>query len=159
MFSTADLCDAHGDLAVADSIFNDYGQRRVFAGEIVTIRVPADFLLVKQTLGAAGGGKVLVVDGGGATGYALLGDRLAGLARDNGWSGVIVNGCVRDSAELGRIDIGIRALSTCPRRPAMEGAGQSGVEVRFAGVTFVPGHYVYADADGLVIAATPLPGA
>ena len=157
LFSTADLCDLHGEaLQVADPVFRDLGGLRCFGGPVHTLRVFEDFGLVKQALERKGDGGVLVVDGGGSLRCALLGDRLATLGINNGWRGVIVNGCVRDTAVLAELAIGIRALNANPTRPAREGAGEAGIEVTFAGVTFRPGSWVCADSDGIVISAAAL---
>src|SRR3954464_6287502 len=111
-----------------------------------------DNALVQQALAAAGRGRVLVVDGGGSLRCALVGGRLAGVAQQNGWAGILINGCVRDSAEIRRIQVGIRALNTAPMASRKDGAGRQGGEVRFAGVPFVPGHFLYADSDGILLA-------
>ena len=87
------------------------------------------------------------------TGYALIGDMLAQLGKNNGWSGIIISGCIRDSAVIVTIDIGVKALGTSPRKSVKKGAGDRDIPVTFAGATFNPGHYLYADQDGIVIAA------
>jgi regulator of ribonuclease activity A len=103
-----------------------------------------------------GQGKVLVVDGGGSKRCALLGDLLAAKAVENGWNGILVNGCIRDSAEIAGMPIGVMALGTHPLKSVKKGIGESGVPVRFAGVTFKAGDYLYADEDGVILTATPL---
>lgn len=152
-FTTADLCDAFAaSLQLAEPLFHDFGGASRFAGPIDTLRVFEDNALVRQALETKGQGRVLVVDGGGSLRSALVGGRLAVLAQENGWAGLIVNGCVRDSVETRRVAVGIKALSTCPMRSGKSGAGERGVAVSFAGVTFSPGHFVYADEDGVVVA-------
>jgi regulator of ribonuclease activity A len=152
-FATADLCDAFAPLVhLAAPIFREYGGQSRFAGPIDTVRVSEDNALVAQTLDTAGLGRVLVVDGGGSLRCALVGGRLAALAHANGWVGLVINGCVRDSAELREIPLGVRAINTSPMRSGKTGAGQWGVAVSFAGVTFSPGHFLYADEDGIVVA-------
>src|SRR5690606_34782689 len=101
-------------------------------------------------------GRVLVVDGGGSMRCALFGDKLAALAVKNGWSGVVVNGCIRDSAQIGTMDIGMKALAAHPLKSVKNDYGRAEVIVQFAGVTFTPGHYLYADADGIIVSAEPL---
>ncbi len=155
--ATADLCDAFPDrVTVAEPLFRDWGGASRFAGPIETVSVFEDNALVRQVLESEGAGRVLVVDGGGSLRTALLGGRLARLARENGWSGIVVNGCVRDAAELAATPVGVKALNTSPRRSASAGRGERGVPVTFAGVTFTPGHWLYADADGVVVAASEL---
>ena len=151
--STADLCDAHPQrVRVVEALFQDYGGIRQFSGPIETVRVYEDNALVGGMLEQKGEGRILVIDGGGSLRCALLGGRLAGLARANGWSGLLINGCVRDRAELAAVSIGIRALNTNPMRPSKGGKGESGLAVSFAGVTFAPGKVLYADDDGIVVA-------
>ena len=150
--SIADLHDEHGlDVQLADPVFRNYGGRLSFAGEIETIRVFNDFKLVKQVLQSPGRGRVLVIDGGGSSHVALLGDRLAKMGVDNQWSGIIVNGCIRDSGVIATLPIGVKALNTCPIKPSMVDDGEQGVRVMFAHVIFEKGHVVYADGDGVLV--------
>ncbi len=152
MTPTSDLCDRFGDrVAVAQPLFRDFGGRAAFAGAIETVRVFEDNGLIRRILETEGVGRVLVVDGGGSQRSALVGGRLAALAAANGWSGVVVNGCVRDVGALGTAAVGVKALAACPRAPSKTGAGEQGVPVTFAGVTFTPGHAVWGDGDGLVV--------
>jgi regulator of ribonuclease activity A len=154
---TADLCDDHGDrVQVCEPIFHAFGGRRAFHGPISTVRCFEDNSRVKEAVEGPGAGRVLVVDGGGSRRHALLGDKLGLAAVDNGWAGVIIHGCIRDSAELGRMDLGIRALGTMPLRSDKRGEGDRDVPVRFAGVTFRPGEYIYVDEDGIIVAAMAL---
>ena len=111
---------------------------------------------VKEAVESPGAGRVLVVDGGGSRRRALFGGNLGSAAVSNGWAGVIIHGCIRDSAELGRLDLGIRALGTMPLRSIKRGEGERDVPVRFAGASFRPGDFVYADEDGVVVARGPL---
>jgi regulator of ribonuclease activity A len=155
---TPDLCDRFGDrIAVAEPVFRDFGGREAFAGGIETVRVFEDNALVRRVLETEGRGRVLVVDGGGSRRCALVGGRLAALASSNGWSGIVVNGCVRDVREIGAAAVGVKALAACPRPPSRTGAGEQGVVVSFAGVTFTPGHPLWGDQDGLVVGEPGLP--
>ena len=156
-FSTADLCDEHGDkVQAAAPILRDYGGATAFGGVIATVKVYDDNTSVRAMLETRGDGRVLVVDGGGSLRCALVGDRLAQLALDNGWGGIVVNGCVRDSAALARLPLGIKALATHPRRSEKAGPGQVNVPVTFAGVSFEPGLHLYADGDGVILSAVAL---
>jgi regulator of ribonuclease activity A len=150
---TTDLCDEFGaDVSVAEPLFRDWGGARSFAGPIETVRVFEDNALVRQMLEKPGQGRVLVVDGGGSLRTALVGGNLAALAHTNGWAGLVVHGCIRDAAEIAATPIGVKALSVIPRKSAKAGAGESGVPVTFAGVTFFPGAHLFADRDGIVVA-------
>jgi regulator of ribonuclease activity A len=154
---TADLCDEHGErVQVCEPVFHAFGGRKAFHGPISTVRCFEDNSRVKEAVEGPGQGKVLVVDGGGSRRRALLGDKLGEAAVRNGWAGVIIHGCIRDSAELGRMDLGIRALGTMPLRSDKRGEGERDVPVRFAGVTFRPGEYVYVDEDGVIVAPQAL---
>lgn len=162
IFKTPDLLDDNealvraGNIRVVAPMFNDYGGRQAFCGQIVTLKLFEDNSLVRETLGKDGKGNVLVVDGGGSLRCALVGDQLGALAHKNGWEGIVVYGCVRDSAELKQVDVGIRALNTHPLRSTRKGVGELGLAVTFGGVTFTPGEWLYADEDGVIVATTAL---
>ena len=157
MFSTADLYDEYGEnLQVATPVLNDYGGRKIFSGPISTVKVFEDNSLVRAALEESGDGKVLVVDGGSSLRCALLGDMLADLGKTNNWSGVIVNGCIRDSAVIATIDFGVKALDTNPRKSVKKGVGERDIPISFADVTFNPGDYIYADTDGIIISTQKL---
>jgi regulator of ribonuclease activity A len=156
-FSTADLYDANPDaVQVAEPLYRSFGGISSFWGPVATVKVFEDNSLVRQTLQEPGQGRVLLVDGGGSMQCALLGDRLAQLAIDNGWRGLVVHGCVRDSKELAQMPIGIKALAANPRRSGKRGDGERGILVFFAGVTVHDGDWLYADEDGILISSTRL---
>jgi len=156
-FSTPDICDDFlADLQVLEPLFSEYGASEPFSGEVVTIKCFEDNTLLKQTLGTDGTGKVMVVDGGGSLRRGLLGDLLAATAADNGWQGVVINGCVRDVEILKTIRLGVRALNCHPVRSDKRNEGQLNVPVAFAGVNFRPGQYLYADENGILVADSKL---
>ncbi len=149
---TADLSDAEGDRLLPCSLpWRSFGGVSSFAGPAATITCRDDNGLVRDALSQPGGGRVLVVDGHGSLGAALVGDVLAGLALHNGWSGVIVHGAVRDVVGLATVDLGVFALGTNPRRGLREGTGEHGTPVSFGGVTVHPGRRVFADEDGVLV--------
>ena len=152
MTSTADLLDLHGDAAaVCELAFRSYGGREAFEGSISTVRCFEDNVVLKGRVAEPGEGGVLVVDGGGSLRVALLGDMVATLALEHGWSGLVINGCVRDVAVLRALDLGIVALGSNPRPSAKTGVGEAGEPVTFGGVTFRPGDHLAYDADGIVL--------
>ncbi len=153
---TADLMDAFPASALCKPVFRIFGGNPCFHGRIRTIRAREDFSRIRQLLSTPGRQGVLVVDGGGATDRAMLGDRLAAMAIDNGWTGIILNAVIRDSAEINRMPIGVRALGTSPAKSACNGEGEIDVPVRFAGVAFHPGDHAYADEDGVLISRSAL---
>jgi len=154
---TADLIDQHGDVLLScETQFRQFGGRRFFHGPVRTIRTLEDNALIRRLLGEPGHGAVLVVDGGGSLRTALLGDMIAASACQHGWAGVILHGAVRDTVALGRIDLGIKALGSNPRKSAKALAGTVDGPVTFGGATFTPGHWVYSDDDGVVVSPRPL---
>ncbi len=156
-FATADLYDKYEEkLQIATPMFNSYGGKKVFSGPASTVKVFEDNSLVRAALEEPGEGRVLVVDGGASLRCALVGDMLAELGKDNGWQGIIVYGCIRDSAVIANIDIGLKALNTNPRKSVKKGVGDRDVIISFADVTINPGDHIYADEDGVVISAEKL---
>jgi len=156
-YSTPDLCDDHPELVrVLEPMMVNFGGRESFGGEIVTIKCHEDNSLVKENAGKPGHGKVMVVDGGGSLRRALLGDMIAENAVKNGWEGLVIYGCVRDVDALVTLDLGVQALASIPLKTDKRGIGDLNVELTFGGVTFVPGEYVYADNNGVVVSAKPL---
>lgn len=159
MRGTADLCDDHGDhVQVCEPVFHMYGGRRAFHGPISTVFCFEDNSRVKEAVESPGNGQVLVVDGGGSRRCALVGDVLAGAGLDNGWAGVIVAGCVRDTAALASLGIGVMALGVMPRRSEKQGQGVRDVPLEILGARVRPDDYVYADEDGVVFSPRPLSG-
>ncbi len=155
--ATTDLSDQfEAELTYCQTLLPSFGGRSAFQGPISTVSVLEDNVLVRKRLETPGDGHILVVDGGGSMNCALLGDIVAGLAVENEWAGVIINGCVRDAATLRSMPLGVRALGTHPRRSKKEGKGEVDVPVTFGGVTFRPGQYAYVDIDGIVIAPRKL---
>ncbi len=159
-FATCDLCDAYksdsdGAFRVLPPVFRDFGGRLKFAGPVSTVKCFEDNSLVKAAVDSAGHGRVLVVDGGGSLRRALVGGNLAASAAKNGWAGVVVDGCVRDAAELAQCDVGIRALALMPLPTEKRSEGQRDVAVQVQGAWVRPGDWLYADADGIVLMAAP----
>ncbi|MDY6869728.1 MAG: ribonuclease E activity regulator RraA [Actinomycetota bacterium] len=150
--ATADLVDDIGpDVRSCDLQLRQFGGRPEFAGRVTTVRCFQDNALLKSVLSEPGDGGVLVIDGDGSLHTALVGDVIAALGRDNGWSGLIVNGAVRDASTLRTLGIGIKALGTNPRKSTKTGAGERDVSVEFGGVRFTPGDVAYSDDDGIVV--------
>ena len=160
-FATCDLCDAHksdgsGAFRVLPPVFRDFGGVQVFCGPVSTVKCFEDNSLVKAAVDAPGQGRVLVVDGGGSLRRALLGGNLGAAAARNGWAGVVIDGCVRDVAELATHPAGIRALAAMPLPTEKCNEGQRDVPVQIQGVWVRPGDWLYADADGIVVAGQRL---
>ena len=151
--ATADLCDAHPDVVKVCHIpFRSFGQTAAFHGPIRTLSVLDDNALVRQALERPGHGAVLVVNGGGSLKRALVGDNLATLALDNGWAGIVVHGAIRDSGVIDTMPVGIKAVGTTPLRADRDAIGEIDIPTAFGGVIFTPGDWLYADADGVIVA-------
>ena len=156
-FLTTDLCDAHPDLVrVVEPLFTNYGGKVCFGGPIVTVKCHEDNSVVRDTAATPGHGRVMVVDGGASMRRSLLGDMIAENAVKNGWQGFIIYGCIRDVDAIRELDIGVQALGRIPLRTDKRGIGQRDIAVTFGGVTFRPGEFVYADNNGIIVAAQAL---
>ena len=150
--STCDLSDEHGENArIPSPVFRDFGSRAAFHGRAVTVKCFEDNSRVKELLATPGHGRVLVVDGGGSTRCALLGDMIAQDAVANGWAGIVVFGCVRDTAVLAGLDIGIKAIGASPRRSTRRGEGTAHIPVDLAGIQVTESDVVIADSDGIIV--------
>jgi len=157
MLSLPDLCDKFPDsVTVTEPVFTDYGATLQFNGEIVTLKCFEDNSLVKEAVALPGTGKVLVIDGGGSLRRALLGDLLAETAAKNGWQGFLIYGCVRDVELLKTINVGIKALNVHPMKTDKRGEGQKNIVVKFSGVDFIPGEFLYADENGILVSGQKL---
>ena len=155
--ATADIADIHdSEVRSCDIQFRNFGGKTEFCGEIHTISCFQDNGLVKKTLNSPGEGKVLVVDGHGSMHTALMGDMIAEAGVENGWAGVIINGPIRDSAEVAKMNFGCKALGSNPRKSKKDAVGEENIVLRLGGVDFVPGQYVYADSDGVVVSESPV---
>jgi regulator of ribonuclease activity A len=157
--TTADLSDANPQVNIAEPLFRDFGALKSFQGPVVTVKAFEDNALVRTLLEEPGAGQVLVVDGGGSMRCALVGGNLAQLGVTNGWHGLVVYGCIRDSEEIREMPIGVKALGTHPRK-SEKGlhTGHRDRPVTFAGVTFRSGQWLYADPDGILISEIALQG-
>jgi regulator of ribonuclease activity A len=153
--NTTDLCDDFiSELKIAKPIgFKDFGNKKSFYGKIVTVKVFENNPLVRQTLSENGAGKVLVVDGGGSDKYALMGDNIAELAKNNSWAGIVIFGAIRDSKAISKLDIGVKALYLNPQKSGKNNVGELNVKVTFADIDFLPDEYIYCDEDGIVVSA------
>jgi len=156
-FKTTDLYDKYLEqLQVAAPIFSDFGGKAAFNGQIVTLKAVDDNSFLKTSFEQDGTGKVLVVDASASMRCAMMGDVMAALGASNGWQGIIINGCIRDSADVSKVNIGVKALATTPRKTVKRNQGVLNIPVHFADVSFKPGEFIYADEDGVVVSTMSL---
>lgn len=160
--TTAEVCDANtsliatGELRVLQPDFQIYGRRQIFSGPVVTLKVFEDNYLVREFLEEKGNGRVLVVDGGASMRCAILGGNPVVQAQNNGWAGIVVNGCIRDVDEINGCDIGVRALASNPVKSNKKGVGEKHVPVHIAGIRICDGEWLYADTDGILVSKMEL---
>ena len=155
-WTTPDLCDQYPDIQVAEPVFRGYGGRVAFAGPAVTVKCFEDNSRVRELAATPGEGRVIVVDGGGSLRRALLGDQIAANAVTHGWSGFLIFGCVRDVDALAALPLGVQALASHPMKTDKRGLGEVDVPVAFAGLSIAPGDWIYADANGVIVATSSL---
>lgn len=152
-----DLFDLYPEqLQLAQPLFNDYGGKVIFSGEIITVSCFNDNSKVKELVATDGTGKVMVVDGKASLTNALLGDMLAEKAVENGWQGIVINGCIRDAGTIATLPIGVKALGCNPIKTEKLGVGDVNINIAFAGISFKAGEFIYGDANGLAISKKPL---
>lgn len=154
--STPDLSDQAPEAQAIELQFGNYGKIREFGGRAVTIKCHEDNSLVKECVEQPGEGRVIVVDGGGSMRRSLLGDMLAEKAAANGWSGLVINGVIRDVDQIGETALGVQALGTCPVKTEKLGMGQKDLSVSIGGVDIAPGDYIYADNNGVLVSKIAL---
>lgn len=152
-----DLFDQYEQqLKLAEPLFNDYGGNTIFSGEIVTVSCLNDNSKVKELVATDGHGKVMVVDGKGSLTRALLGDMLAEQAVENGWQGIVINGCIRDTGTISTLSLGVKALGCNPIKTEKLGVGEINKTINFANIQFIPGQYIYGDTNGLAVSEKQL---
>lgn len=157
MWCTPDLCDDFpNDVMVLPPMFQSFGGKSAFAGKVVTVKCFEDNSRVKELAATPGQGCVMVVDGGGSTRAALIGDLIAANAVSNGWQGIIINGSCRDVHELKTMDFGVFALASFPVKSTRKGAGDANVEIDIAGTKINSDMWVYADETGVVLSKKSL---
>ena len=152
-----EICDLYANrVKVLELTLSNFGAKQTFYGQIVTLKAFEDNSRVREQVALDGRGKVLVVDSGGSMRHAMLGDMLAKKAAQNGWNGIVINGCIRYVNAMQGIALGVKALGAHPLKTNKHGLGDINVPIRFGGVTFRPGEYLYADNNGVLVTVQPL---
>jgi len=150
--STPDLSDQFDkQIKIVEPFFTHYGGLKQGYGKITTVSCFEDNSLVAEQVKLPGNGGVLVVDGQASLRCSLLGDQLAAVAIKNNWSAILINGCLRDVEIIATKSLVVMALTSIPRKTVKEGKGQLNLPVNFAGVTFHPGPYLFADETGIIV--------
>ena len=153
--NTPDLSDKYPDKDFLLD-FQCFSRIKSMHGQISTVFCPDDNSFVREMLSENGHQKIMFIDGAKSKNVALLGDNLAALAIENNWSGIIVNGRIRDAEIISQLDVAIFALGTCPRKSSKKNQGKKNIELSIDGLTIKPGDWVYADINGILISDTEL---
>jgi len=157
MWNTCDLFDQfEGQVQTNQAPLIHYGGNRAFCGDLVTVECFEDNVLLRQALEEQGKGRVLVVQGHGSRACALMGDMIAALGMKNVWSGVVINGMIRDVSAISNLDWGVMALGSNPAKSRKLGIGVTNKAIRFGGVHYEPGAYIYCDEDGILVGSQKL---
>ena len=121
------------------------------AGPALTVKTrPGDNLMIHKALTLAVPGDVIVVDAGGDLTNALFGEIMVATAVKLGVAGVVLNGAVRDSEEIGRGQFPLYAAGVTHRGPYKDGPGEINVPIAIDGMVIHPGDLIVGDADGLL---------
>ena len=128
------------------------------AGPALTVKCrPGDNLMIHKALTLAQKGDVIVVDAGGDLTNSLFGEIMVATAVKIGVAGVVLNGAVRDSEEIGRGNFPLYAAGVTHRGPYKDGPGEINVPIAIDGMVVHPGDLIVGDADGLL--CVPFDGA
>ena len=153
--NTPDLSDKYPDKDFLLD-FQCFSKIKSMHGQISTVFCPDDNSFVREMLSENGHQKIMFIDGAKSKNVALLGDNLAALALENNWSGIIVNGRIRDAEIISQLELAIFALGTCPRKSSKKNQGKKNIELSIDGLTIKPGDWVYADINGILISDSEL---
>jgi regulator of ribonuclease activity A len=152
----ADICDQFPDnFSVLPQVFKPYGKIKKCQGKIETILLEEDNRKLIELLGQEGSERIVVVQCQRKD-SAVFGDRLAKIAIDHNWGGVIVDGAIRDISTLRDMPICVFASAVYPIRGKQNGGGEIGVTLKVGAVALKPNDYIYADEDGIIISTKEL---
>jgi regulator of ribonuclease activity A len=156
-YNTSHLCDLYIDqVDVLEPMMTNFGGRFSFGGIVQTVKCFESQGLIQTALSEDGLGRVLLIDAGGSLRRAVLDAKLAELATQNNWEGIVVYGCVRDVDSIEQLDIGIQAIASIPVGADITDVGEIDIPVNFGGVTFLPNDHLYADSTGIILSPDPL---
>ncbi len=146
----ADVMGRFGAIGQGISTLND--DDVYLTGTAFTVRThPSDNLMVHKAMDIARPGDVIVVEAGGDTTHAIIGELMCTYARERGISGYVVDGSVRDGAAIRRMGYPVFAKGLTPRGPYKEGPGEINVPISCGGAAVCPGDVIVGDADGVVV--------
>jgi len=147
----ANISDCMGRITAAGARLRPMHKNGYLAGPALTVKTrPGDNLMIHKALTMARPGDVIVVDGGGDLTNALFGEIMVATAVKIGLAGIVLNGAVRDSEEIGRGEFPLYAAGVTHRGPYKDGPGEINVPIAIDGMVILPGDLVVGDADGLL---------
>ena len=146
----ANIDDNMGRIAAVDASIFPLNPNAKILGTAFTVNAPAgDNLLFHKALDMAQPGDVIVLANKGSLSRSLCGEIMSNYAKSRGLAGIIIDGCVRDSAALRELDFPVYAKGITPNGPYKNGPGEMNFPVSFAGIIINPGDIIVGDADGL----------
>lgn len=152
MTSTSELSDIFNEkLEYLDPIFKSYGKKTKFSGSAVTLKCYDDIASIKTEVANFGKGKVLLIDGGGFQGAAVLDEIISSEAVESQWEGIIVYGNVRNSNKINDMNIGVKALGENLRIAKKREFDEKCFEIEIEGTKINYGDIILTDGDGIVI--------
>jgi len=149
---TGNVGDCLGRMAAMDSRIKGLSQGMKVVGPALTVKVPpSDNLMIHKALTLVKPGDVLVIDGGGDHAWALLGFLMVSTAIKLGLAGMVVDGCIRDAAEIRSSGFPVFAAGINPNGPMKNGPGEINFPIQCGGQLIHPGDMIVADDDGVVV--------
>lgn len=147
----ANISDCMARLTAAGPRLRPLHKSGALAGPALTVKCrPGDNLMIHKALTLAAPGDVIVVDAGGDLSNALFGEIMMATAVRIGVAGIVLNGAVRDSEEIGRGHFPLYAAGVTHRGPYKDGPGEINVPIAIDGMVIHPGDLIVGDADGLL---------
>lgn len=151
-FPTAILSDAIGRTGTMAAYMRPITQGQRLIGPALTVKTyPADNLMIHLSLKLVQPGDVIVIDADGVTDTAVIGDLWAACARRQGVAGIVVDGAVRDVAEIRGLGLPVYCKASVPNGPLKSGPGDINVPIACGGLIVNPGDIVVGDDDGVVV--------
>jgi RraA family protein len=149
---TGNVGDCLGRNAAMNSRIKPLREGMKVVGPAMTVKVnPNDNLMIHKALTLVKPGDVMVIDGGGDHSCALVGLLMVQTARKVGAAGMVIDGDIRDAAELRQLDFPLFVAGISPNGPSKEGPGEINYPISCGEVAVFPGDIIVADDDGVVL--------
>lgn len=147
----ANVSDSMNRMTAGGSRLRPMHRQGVLAGPALTVKArPGDNLMLHYALDIAEPGDVIVVDAGGDLTNALIGEMMVAYALKRGVAGIVINGAIRDAANIGAGDFPLFAAGISHRGPYKDGPGEINVPIAIDGMVIEPGDLIIGDDDGLL---------